>query len=38
MGTKAIMHLFLEMCGKDRSAVRDGGLWYTMIAGDVGNV
>jgi hypothetical protein len=32
------MQLLLETCNKDGASVRDDGLWYTMIADDVGDV
>jgi hypothetical protein len=32
------MQLFLEMCDKNGSVVRDDGLRYTMIANNVGDV
>jgi hypothetical protein len=38
MGTKEIIQLLLEMCGKDGPSVRDDDLQYTMIEDDVGDV
>jgi hypothetical protein len=38
MGVKELMQLLPEMCNKDRSSVRDDGLWNTVIADNVCNI
>jgi hypothetical protein len=35
MGAKALMQLLLETCNKDRTSIRDDGLWNVVIADNV---
>jgi hypothetical protein len=38
MGAQTVMQLLPKTCNKDRSSIRDNGLWDTMIVDNVQHV